>query len=944
MTMLLLETLSGTPGGHYFISANAQWAVGGIGSGYCSIWHIDPVAKTLLSTQIIAMDDPRGITDTGIAFGNAYHGHPDANAAMVTHTGTFSFLPQPGTGVYPQVSQLLGLSGDGTTPYAQLMHYNSDISGISSTIGWWTGAYPPGYDHNYDYPTPSAFYVPSCASDNGLFIAGWGFKLDTTLNILTTFTPSTSINCISTDGSTVGGYLETTWPDYQAVYWDVTNTMQTIGLPPGATKSATIGINSNGTEFVVWSDNGIYRWTSGGGFVATGVYDILLFAARSSDGSIVTESAYIDSTNVVTYTGIFNENIAYNFAAVIGIDHDPLGAPAAHPKVYVFFPTSANVNVSLVGVQTTAHVGNLHANVKANLVGVHATSHTGNLTISHESAINEFVILTDLWFSQTTGFVDLSIQDNRRKFITASGCTANLGNDGSTPFGVAPSVYLTGAGFTNAGIGGAFSISGSIAIVGDGPCCSDDISSHVQISGVHGSGIVGNVSTHPTVYGNVLSAHGTGAVANLNKSISVPLSDVFGTGIAGDVSVDISGGPTRVTHFNLIPNSITFGNDPVISDAGTEVVGMNGITNAPLYWSEAHGYEDLPIMDPAGMYLANGFPIYGTGGGGLSSDGSTVVGYYQNFDGSTMQLYYWRHGAGATTIPTPSPYTRTFAIGCNSDGTKIAGWLEDDVGGNPTVPFIWDGSFTILPPYDSHTGNFPSVFSDDGTTLAGNSYTSSPSFAWVWTSGTGYVLVAPPGGADGLGFTAISNDGNSIAGSTSLSNVTVHGFVWTRTGGLVDVGVLPAHVGPYAESQLFDISDDGSKAVGMSIDGSSNSLAVLWDGSTLTSLGYLVLNGSENTDTQATSISGDGSTVAVVGTTSDFANQQQPMTWTSGGGLVDLATTTVVGSVTTGPLCDWVHGFPQFRTAMSYDGSRFTGFYNGGQYIWKPTTVSCECG
>ena len=406
---------------------------------------------------------------------------------------------------------------------------------------------------------------------------------------------------------------------------------------------------------------------------------------------------------------------------------------------------------------------------------------------------------------------------------------------------------------------------------------------------------------------------------------------------------------TRVTHFNLIPNSITFGNDPVISDAGTEVVGMNGITSAPFYWSEAHGYEDLPIIDPAGMYLANGFPIYGTGGGGLSSDGSTVVGHYQNFDGSTMQLYYWRHGAGATTIPTPSPYTRAFAVGCNSDGTIIAGYMLDDTNlngdGQPhTVSFIWNGSFTILPAYSSHWVNQLTVFSDDGTTLAGNSYGSpdgTTSFAWVWTFGTGYVLVPPPVGTDTVGFTAISNDGNSICGSTG--NI-VHGFVWTRAGGLVDVGVLPAHVGPYAESQLFDISDDGSKAVGMSIDGSSNSLAVLWDGSTLTSLGYLVLNGSENTDTQATSISGDGTTVAVVGTTSDFANQQQPMTWTSGDGLVDLVAETTVGSVTTGPFCDWNHGYIQFRTGMSYDGSRSTGYYNGGQFIWKPTTVSCECG
>lgn len=68
------------------------------------------------------------------------------------------------------------------------------------------------------------------------------------------------------------------------------------------------------------------------------------------------------------------------------------------------------------------------------------------------------------------GYLDLSVEANRRKFITASGKPVNLGDDGSLPFGAAPIVYQRRrvgeavANFaTNRGSGGNFSISGSLS-------------------------------------------------------------------------------------------------------------------------------------------------------------------------------------------------------------------------------------------------------------------------------------------------------------------------------------------------------------------------------------------------------------------------------------------------------------------------------------------------
>jgi hypothetical protein len=44
----------------------------------------------------------------------------------------------------------------------------------------------------------------------------------------------------------------------------------------------------------------------------------------------------------------------------------------------------------------------------------------------------------------TNEFLDLSIESNRRKFISASGTPVNLGTDGNIPTGTQPLIYLSG--------------------------------------------------------------------------------------------------------------------------------------------------------------------------------------------------------------------------------------------------------------------------------------------------------------------------------------------------------------------------------------------------------------------------------------------------------------------------------------------------------------------
>jgi len=51
--------------------------------------------------------------------------------------------------------------------------------------------------------------------------------------------------------------------------------------------------------------------------------------------------------------------------------------------------------------------------------------------------------LSELWFDDQ--YLDLSVQANREKFRTAAGKPKNLGSDGSTPTGTAPSHYFKSA-------------------------------------------------------------------------------------------------------------------------------------------------------------------------------------------------------------------------------------------------------------------------------------------------------------------------------------------------------------------------------------------------------------------------------------------------------------------------------------------------------------------
>jgi probable HAF family extracellular repeat protein len=130
-------------------------------------------------------------------------------------------------------------------------------------------------------------------------------------------------------------------------------------------------------------------------------------------------------------------------------------------------------------------------------------------------------------------------------------------------------------------------------------------------------------------------------------------------------------------------------------------------------------------------------------------------------------------------------------------------------------------------------------------------------------------LTFPPGTGESKA-TAI-NDLGQVVGYVSIGQ-SYHAFVWTLTGGMVDIGGLPGSVSSYA----FDINNAGQVA-GYSTDASGHDRAFRWSASEgMIAVG---LPGTENSHARGINSRGQ-----VVG-----ERDGRPFRWSQDKGLEDLA-------------------------------------------------------
>ena len=149
-----------------------------------------------------------------------------------------------------------------------------------------------------------------------------------------------------------------------------------------------------------------------------------------------------------------SQNLAVNFNA----SAQPLTLGAWNHLMCAVDSANGNIKVFVNDVQDTS-TPLTNANYNSN--------YTAPVSIGYRRTLIDYVDgdLSDLWFDNN--YLDITVESNRRKFISATGTPVDLGSDGSTPTGSQPPIFFTGAASvwnagTNAGSGGSFTMTGAV--------------------------------------------------------------------------------------------------------------------------------------------------------------------------------------------------------------------------------------------------------------------------------------------------------------------------------------------------------------------------------------------------------------------------------------------------------------------------------------------------
>jgi uncharacterized membrane protein len=207
--------------------------------------------------------------------------------------------------------------------------------------------------------------------------------------------------------------------------------------------------------------------------------------------------------------------------------------------------------------------------------------------------------------------------------------------------------------------------------------------------------------------------------------------------------------------------------------AGIDGIGYTGIGfGSPSVYNPTNGWVDLP----SSLGLNTASQYYGQPKG-ISHDGSVVAGYMvgvptNGTNGiSIQQAVYWVNGV-ESLVPAPpdDPIPTTMsATGVSGDGTTL---IVQDQTGSKTESYVFK--------------------------IAGGTFTSLG-----FLGGTNQQTYA----------TAISRNGAIVTGHYNLDDGTIHGFMWTATNGLTDMGIPASHPNTYYLEPTC-ISDDGTTVFG----------------------------------------------------------------------------------------------------------------------------------
>ena len=267
----------------------------------------------------------------------------------------------------------------------------------------------------------------------------------------------------------------------------------------------------------------------------------------------------------------------------------------------------------------------------------------------------------------------------------------------------------------------------------------------------------------------------------------------------------------------------------ILSDSGTQALAGQ--------WTLGGGWQQLgplpPNSVPAGADVASAW--------GQSGDGSTVVGLYWVAN-SRGHAYRWTSADGMVDLGAPTNRSSR-ASAVNYDGKVVVGWEQHPNGFPNRTPAVWvDGVKTILG-VGTVDCELQSV-NPDGSVVGGNWREPGDPVrgAAIWRfDGTNWNLqklgVLPGTAPDQVGAVVfdLSADGSFAVGmnrfdTSSVDNVT--GFYWSQATGMISANQLMTNLGitlpaGFSIREFTSISADGSTIAGIGFEGSnSNSFIV----------------------------------------------------------------------------------------------------------------------
>jgi probable HAF family extracellular repeat protein len=208
---------------------------------------------------------------------------------------------------------------------------------------------------------------------------------------------------------------------------------------------------------------------------------------------------------------------------------------------------------------------------------------------------------------------------------------------------------------------------------------------------------------------------------------------------------------------------------------------------------------------------------------------------------TTCLPFLWQFGV-MTKLPTLGG-ANGVANSINNRGV-VAGWAESAAPDpNPACPVsqfepvIWEnGAIEKLPTFAGDHDGIAAQINDHGQVVgaSGTCGAYNPNsgvylvenHALLWENGVATDLgnLGGTGGIAGNHACAINNRGQVVGHSELTNDTTFHGFLWTKTSGMRDLGTLP---GDFASLALG--INDGGEVVGASLDANFNPRAVLWE-------------------------------------------------------------------------------------------------------------------